>query len=82
MQTSCNQSRATSLPRNEDFLLFMNQHLLKVLTEIQILGTYFNWKGFKGFFYLLSQSEGTAKLLPITVARPHLHSGVNNLHTK
>lgn len=32
--------------------------------------------------YLLSQSEGTAKLLSITVARPHLYPCVNDLKKK
>lgn len=32
--------------------------------------------------HLLSQSEGTAKLLPVAVARPHLHSCVNHLYAK
>lgn len=65
----------------EDFLFFMNRQLLKVLAELQILGRHFQGKGIK-VPYLLSQSEGTAKLLPVAVARPHLHSCVNNLHTK
>lgn len=30
-------------------------------------------------FYLLSQSEGTAKLFPVTVARPNLHSRIDDL---
>lgn len=30
-------------------------------------------------FYLLSQSEGTAKLFTVTVARPNLHSGIDDL---
>lgn len=32
--------------------------------------------------YLLSQPESTAKLLSITVARPHLHPCVNDLKKK
>lgn len=39
-------------------------------------------QGAECFYYLLSKSEGTAKLLSITVARPHLHSCVNYLRNK